>query len=247
MKRICISVVALLWFTFSSVAQVGIGTDNPHSSASLELSSPSKGLLINRMTEDQRNSITSPAKGLVVYQTNGDEGLWFFNGTKWIQMAFVEAGGSVTHNYGIVSNYYNGNPMTVTGQSGTWLPYNFFTTPGQLINNQGGSVTVNPGSPSLITVAKDGVYNIMVTMSLMNASQSDCVDFSVFKNGIGQPFLSVQFNVPNGSNSYANATITGIIPLVAGDNLSLKFKQLTNGGNRSFDISTMTFSIVRFD
>ena len=70
---------------FCSYAQVGIGTENPNPSAILDIESNGKGVLIPRMTESERNLI-SPAvgsEGLLVYQTDGDEGMWYYDGTDW--------------------------------------------------------------------------------------------------------------------------------------------------------------------
>jgi hypothetical protein len=52
-------------------AQVAINTDgsNPDLSTMLDVKSTTGGLLIPRMTELDRNDITNPATGLLVYQT----------------------------------------------------------------------------------------------------------------------------------------------------------------------------------
>ena len=51
---------------------VGIGTENPHSSAALEINSTSKGFLPPRMTEDQRDLISTPEIGLMIYNLDTD-------------------------------------------------------------------------------------------------------------------------------------------------------------------------------
>ena len=53
-----------------SNAQVGIGTLAPNSSSILELLSNDKGMLIPRMTTEQRNLILNPAVGLLIYNTS---------------------------------------------------------------------------------------------------------------------------------------------------------------------------------
>jgi hypothetical protein len=58
---------------------VGIGTTNPDSSALLELDSNNSGFLIPRVTEAERNSITDPANGLLIYQTNVIQGLYCYD------------------------------------------------------------------------------------------------------------------------------------------------------------------------
>lgn len=65
----------------SLFAQVGIGTTTPHPSAQLEVQSTGKGILIPRMTQAQRPA--DAAEGLMIYQTDGEKGFYFFNGATW--------------------------------------------------------------------------------------------------------------------------------------------------------------------
>jgi hypothetical protein len=57
-------------------------------SSVLDLKSISKGMLIPRMTAGQRTAISSPATGLLVYQTDGTSGFYFYNGTTWTSIAY---------------------------------------------------------------------------------------------------------------------------------------------------------------
>lgn len=50
-------------------AQVGINTNNPNASAALDIESTNKGILIPRMTTAQKTAISTPAEGLIVYDT----------------------------------------------------------------------------------------------------------------------------------------------------------------------------------
>lgn len=63
--------------------QVGIGTSSPNNSAVLDIQSNSKGVLLPRLLEAQRNAISSPATGLLVFQSDGVSGFYFYNGTAW--------------------------------------------------------------------------------------------------------------------------------------------------------------------
>ena len=56
--------------------------DNLDNSAALDIRSTSKGVLIPRMTEIQRDAIQNPTKGLLVFVTDLSS-FWFFNGTTW--------------------------------------------------------------------------------------------------------------------------------------------------------------------
>jgi len=75
----------LIGFAFSVNAQsVGINSTGaaPNSSAILDVSSTTKGFLPPRMNTTQRNSISSPVEGLVIYNTD-EKALNIYNGTTW--------------------------------------------------------------------------------------------------------------------------------------------------------------------
>jgi hypothetical protein len=78
----CVSIGA-----FAQKDNVGIGTTNPDPSAALEVNSNSKGLLMPRLSLQQRNSIQNPAKGLIVYQTDMLSGFYYYDGAKWQPLA----------------------------------------------------------------------------------------------------------------------------------------------------------------
>lgn len=73
-------------------AQVGVGTDMPHSSSILDVSSPDKGVLIPRMSSATRSSISSPATGLLVFDTN-TASFWFYDGNTWKDLSAGGGGG----------------------------------------------------------------------------------------------------------------------------------------------------------
>jgi hypothetical protein len=60
----------LLILTQYSQAQIAIGKLATDPSAIVDLSTSSKGLSVPRMTTDQRNAITTPATGLLIYNTD---------------------------------------------------------------------------------------------------------------------------------------------------------------------------------
>jgi len=66
----------------SDAQNVGIGTPTPNTSALLDITSTNKGLLIPRMTTSQRLTISTPANGLMVYDTDKNE-FYHYNGTGW--------------------------------------------------------------------------------------------------------------------------------------------------------------------
>ena len=77
----------LIFFSISALsAQVGIGTENPEASSIFDVTSTSKGFLVPRMTENQKNAISTPAQGLLVFQTNGTVGFYSYDGSSWLHL-----------------------------------------------------------------------------------------------------------------------------------------------------------------
>ena len=75
--------LAAVLFTATTVAQVGINTETPDASAALDITSTTGGLLVPRMTETQRDAINPAATGLMIYQTDGTAGFYYYNGSSW--------------------------------------------------------------------------------------------------------------------------------------------------------------------
>ena len=86
MKKLTLLFAILLTLSTNIFAQgVGINTTGADADASamLDVSSTTKGFLPPRMTEAEKNAISSPATGLLVYQTDGTSGLYYHNGSSW--------------------------------------------------------------------------------------------------------------------------------------------------------------------
>ncbi len=66
-----------------SGGSVGVGTATPSASALIDANSTTKGFLPPRMTSTQRDAITSPAAGLVLFNTTVSL-LEIYNGTAWV-------------------------------------------------------------------------------------------------------------------------------------------------------------------
>ena len=77
---------------------VGINASGaaPDGTAMLDVASTTKGFLAPRMTSAQRTAISSPATGLLVYQTDGIAGFYYYNGSSWTNISSGTGGGTVT-------------------------------------------------------------------------------------------------------------------------------------------------------
>ncbi len=114
MKKYFLYLFILFWAPFS-IAQVAINTDGsaPDNSAMLDIKSNNKGLLIPRMTAAERDAISNPAQGLMVYITD-DNMFYFFNNSQWT--AF---GGDPTADYWLDNKYIrNGNTLITIKDNG---------------------------------------------------------------------------------------------------------------------------------
>jgi len=83
-----IFLVTLFFVTQINAQSVAINTDGStaHASALLDLKSNTQGVLVPRMTAADRLLITSPATGLLVYQTDATAGFYFYNGSAWTSL-----------------------------------------------------------------------------------------------------------------------------------------------------------------
>jgi hypothetical protein len=86
-KFLIILLILLCTGVCQSFAQqpVSIGTNQPHSSAMLDLSSNSLGLLPPRMSFNERNNISGPATSLIIWCSDcGVRGeMQVFDGMEW--------------------------------------------------------------------------------------------------------------------------------------------------------------------
>ena len=86
----------LFIYQYAHSQGIGIGSNNPpHSSAALDVNSTSKGFLLPRMSSSQRTFISSPTKGLQVFDNNTNT-FWYYNGTAWQELT---GGGSFSLPY----------------------------------------------------------------------------------------------------------------------------------------------------
>ena len=89
-------------------AQTGIGTKKPDESSVLDIDSKTKGLLIPRMSSDERDLIKNPANALILYNTT-------------LQAIEINIGTKVTPNWVLTGNNASGARSVSTLTSGTIL------------------------------------------------------------------------------------------------------------------------------
>jgi hypothetical protein len=126
MKKI--TLIILLLFTALSYAQVGINTATPDASAALDINSTNAGLLIPRLTQNQRDAVSNPATGLLIYQTDNSPGFYFYDGTTWLALDTSTGDPASEVDQGYVEGVYCSKPGATaysndTGQDVVCNPY----------------------------------------------------------------------------------------------------------------------------
>jgi hypothetical protein len=111
-----------------------------NSSAMLDVSSTTSGILITRMTSAQRAAISSPATGLMVYQTDGTDGFYYYTGSVW---NFLASSGNISN--------------ITLGQSASTI----FST-GSIVSSSPSGFTLVPNLSTSVTIPSNGTYSIYI-------------------------------------------------------------------------------------
>ncbi len=94
---------------------MAMGSIIPDTSALLDMNSTTRGMLTPRMTTAQKNAITKPAQGLLVYQTDSVNGFYYFN-NEWLSLTTSTVAG------GAFSNQSLSNLDSLTAVNNSLLP-----------------------------------------------------------------------------------------------------------------------------
>lgn len=195
---------------FTGKAQVGIGTANPHSSSVLELNSNSKGVLIPRMTNAQRESIENPAPGLLVYCTDSFSSFYYYDGTQWLSLVNEQ-------NTGNGANFINFNSTTPISVS-------------SLSNNVIGNTSLIGNGVSL-----PGATILGNNLSL--SAEQASVAFTIPRNSY---IKSIYFNFYNNASLSLLGTTTLRLQIYKANADSLSFTPVTNATTTISITSTLS-------
>lgn len=210
----------------SLVAQaqgVRIGaTGAPDASAVLELVSGTKGALLPRVAAT--TDVASPATGLIVYQTGGTAGYYYYTGTGWQQIA-TAAGAAITASNGLTKTGQNvalggslSTPVTVL-QAGNALSFT------------GGNVGVGTATPSA-TLETNGDFRVSNGTSAQTLGTGTAGNVTAGTAGLGQ-----SFTLPTAGS------ITSI-RLRSNMTYSTTFSLYSGGGNGSTPLTTQPINFV---
>ena len=186
MKTTLTFIFSLLFATCVWSQNVGINSDgsSPDGSAMLDVKSNMKGMLIPRMTQAQRDAISSPATGLMIYQTDNTTGFYYYNGTAWNQIGptYTEtdpvftaspANGITTTNIANWNTAYSWGDPSVSYRPISWVPTWIDVTnkPTFATVAISGSYTDLINTPTLAPVATSGSYTDLTNQPTIPAAQ----------------------------------------------------------------------------
>lgn len=171
-KLLYILILGFIYFPLFS--QIGIGTQTPNPSAKLDIQSTDKGVLIPRMTTAERNTISLPAEGLIIFNTDKvcleiNSGL--SNNPRWHCVG--ETGNVVTdcNLNGFSGAYINGvsldasHTFSVTLTNNTFTDANISFSTSDLIINGVSGINVNAVSPTNVVLASGASQLVEYTLS----------------------------------------------------------------------------------
>ena len=163
MKKITLFFVAIMLFSTVIYSQVAINKDGtpPDASAMLDVKSTEGGLLIPRMTAAQRDAISSPASGLMVYVTD-DDTFYYYDGSAWSYITGNNAEWIV-----------NGNDMytVISGNVGIGTSTPETTAKLDVVSTTSGFLP-----PRLTTAQRDAIVNPAAGLMVFNIT-TNCLDF----------------------------------------------------------------------
>ena len=173
-----------LIFTTTCFAQVGIGVEVPEASSILELKSTDKGLLLPRLTTEERDLIALPAEGLTIYNTT-TQSLEVYTDS-WKRLTAEEEG---TPSLTMYRNL-NGTNIPTTSNSSNFDPFPLGTSHVTDIDSDYFEVV----SEGKIKILKAGTYLINASWATRNLqSGSTKYIFAVFKNGTRMGYMARGF------------------------------------------------------
>lgn len=226
-----ISIVMLIAVTLTAVnAQVGVGTTNPDPSSILHIESTDAGVLIPKMTTAQRDAITLPANGLLIFNTDSDE--FQFNSNTpatpiWEAFSLTTTS---TSSPGQSVKYSNTDTTTnINNNASINLP-----VLGTEKWNDNTSLYVVDAANNQITITETGRYRVNVNVSFdvaTNGPQRANPEFFIALNDVQVGSLgSTGYMRRAGGHNEASANFSEVIEISAGDVLSIKVQRAGNAG-----------------
>jgi hypothetical protein len=238
--------MAAMGFLAQAQNNVGINT-TPDASAALDVGFPTstpKGMLVPRMSTAQRNAITAPAKGLMVFDSSLNN-FYFHNGTAWTTVSGSSSGPAVQ----VHATATTAQTFTCYGLNR--YSFNFNNTVGGA-----GSSAFTAGNAFTVSATTSGLYHINVNLLItafngytnphavpeieVNRGSSRFYYYGVgMYNGtfIGDGTNGTSIGTPGAPFSYGRGLADVYVPLQANDVVKIYFRLSASATSASYSVT----------
>jgi hypothetical protein len=224
MKKLFIILFVLITTNiFSQGVAINNDGSNPNPSAILDIKSTDKGVLVPRMTQSQKNAITSPATGLLIYQSDGASGFYYYDGSAWVIMNSGNTVSAGSSNY--IQNGTSAQTSSNYNISGDGTLGGDINVNGSDINGPG----ISGGSSGILRINSNTDVRVV-----LDADNNGSQQFDIAPNGGSTPVFTVTEAGNVTANGYVRMLEAGTTPTYY---TSLQSGDLT-GANLSLTLPT---------
>lgn len=211
MKKLISSAFVLLFVTsslnlFSQVAINTTGT-NAHASSMLDVSADNKGILVPRLTTVQRDNISTPETGLLIFQTDNTPGFYFYNGSSWVTVgseaiSLNDLSDAVANSESLFIGNNAGTNTNIWYSGGVGIGYN------ALKSNTTGEYLCAVGRQALSsnTTGKDNtaIGDLALHSNTIGFNNTTVGSYASYENNSGHNNIAIGFmaNINNETGSY---------------------------------------------
>ena len=197
MKRSILLAIMVSALCSARSQSLSVNTDGSTAniSAMLDVKSTAKGILIPRMSRTERNTIASPATGLLIFQNAPDSiGFYYYTGSKWSWMSSIDNSDSLV--------------WKIKGNAGTLDASNFIGTTDNIPFN----IRVNNQKAGRIDHIKDNTFfGYQAGSSNVTGLNNTAVGYQAFfSNGSGSNNTAMGIGALLSNSSGNNNTSTGM-------------------------------------
>ena len=197
---------------------VGIGTTAPDASAALDVTTTTQGLLPPRLTAAQRDAIASPAAGLLVFQTDASQGIYYFTGVVWVNLTngrMPDADGSTLPANGAVVSTLAGTAGT---PGSTDVPARFAGPSGVAVDAAGTVYVADTNNQTIRKITVAGVVSTLAGTAGTSGSADGTGAAARFAGpfGVAVDAAGTVYVADTNNQTIRKITVAGVVSTLAG-------------------------------
>ena len=208
--------------TFSGASgNVGVGTAAPVSSAKLEVSSTTQGFLPPRLTAAERAAVASPVAGLLVFQTDGTQGIYYYTGVAWVNLTngrVPDASGSTVPANGAVVSTLAGTAGSSGSVDGTGAAARFYNPTGVAADATGTVYVADQSNHTIRKITAAGVVSTLAGTAGSSGSDNGTGAAARFYNpsNVAVDAAGTVYVADKDNSTIRKITAAGVVSTLAG-------------------------------